>query len=117
MEARMMGRIDNDPIPPYAVQAWLGDHDVFIALPMTKGGPCYIMRYPISEGGLAQALEVLKRRKHEVLSPLEAQALYAPPKDQPQVKLSKAQERLRSETTPEQRAKAMALIEKLGLKR
>lgn len=112
-----MGKLDTDCIPPWAVQCWMGEHDIFVALPMTAGGTPCIIRYPISEGGLSQALEVLKKRKHEVLSPLEAQALYAPPKDQPQVKLSKAQERLRSETTPEQRAKAMALIEKLGLKR
>jgi hypothetical protein len=95
----------------------MGERDIFVALPMTAGGVPYIVRYPISEGGLAQALEVLKKRKHEVLSSLEAQALYKPPASQPQVRLDKHRERVKSETTESQRANALALIEKLGLKR
>ena len=113
-----MGQLDNDPIPPFAVTMWEGEHDIFVALPMTSGGPAYIMRFPRNEGGLSQALQVLSKRRREVLTPTAAQpANYTPPKNQPQVRVSKAQERLYAETTPEQRAKAMALIEKLGLKR
>lgn len=96
---------------------WLTDHDIIAMLPMTSGGTPYLMRLPLNEGGLMQALELLKKRRHEVLSPLEAQALLAPPRHQPQVRLSKAQERLHAESTPEQRERARLLIEKLGLKR
>jgi hypothetical protein len=110
----MMGTLDTDP-PPHAVTLWLTDHDIIVQLPMTAGGIPYLLKLPLSEGGLMQALELLRKRKHEVLSPLEAQALYEPPRHQPQVKLTKAQERLNAETTPEQRAAAKALIERLGL--
>lgn len=111
-----MGQLDMDCIPPYAVTVWEGDHDIFVALPMTAGGIPYIMKFPKSEGGLAQALQVLNKRKREVLSPTEAQVLYQPPTKQPMVKLSKLQEKLYSETTESQRESARKLLEKLGLK-
>ena len=116
-----MGVRDMNPIPPHAMQCWLGDHDIFVALPMTAGGAPYIMRFPLNEGGLASALGLLHKRKAEVLDPLEAKALFNPrPGDptanQPQVKLSKAQEKLRAETTEAQRESARLLIAKLGLK-
>ena len=113
----MNGTLDMDPIPPHAITMWLTDHDIIAMLPMTAGGTPYLMKLPLSEGGLMQALELLRKRKHEVLTPLEAAASFAPPKHQPQVRLSKAQEKLHAETTPEQRAAAMALIERLGIKR
>ncbi len=113
-----MGQSDPNPIPPWAVTMWEGEHDIFVALPMTSGGPAYIMRFPRNEGGLSQALQVLSKRKREVLAPtLDQPANYTPLKVQPQVRVSKAQERLFAETTPEQRERAKALIEKLGLKR
>ena len=121
----MMGHADPNPIPPYAVTMWEGEHDIFVALPMTTGGIPYIMKFPRNEGGLSAALGVLSKRKREVLVPktdtpanytMSAPANYTVPKHQPQVKLSKAQERLHSETTPEQRENARKLLEKLGLK-
>ena len=113
----MMGQLDQDAIPPYAVTMWEGEHDIFVALPMTAGGIPYIMKFPRNEGGLSAALQVLSKRKREVLAPtMSAPANYTVPKHQPQVKLSKAQERLHSETTPEQRENARKLLEKLGLK-
>lgn len=111
-----MGQLDTDPIPPYAVTCWCDEINVYVALPMTQGGIPYICKYPLSSGGLASALEVLRKRKHEVLSPLEAQALYHPPTQQPMVKLSKAQEKLHAETTESQRANARAVLAKLGIK-
>ena len=112
----MMGHLDHTPIPPWAVTMWEGDHDIFVALPMTAGGIPYIMRFPKNEGGLALALGILNKRKKEVLLPTPEQpANYTVPKHQPQVKLGKAQEKLHSETTPEQRANAQALLRKLGL--
>jgi hypothetical protein len=116
-----MGQRDDNPIPPHAMQCWLGDHDIFVALPMTTGGTPYIMRFPLNEGGLASALGLLHKRKAEVLDPLDAKALFNtrpgdPTANQPQVKLSKAQEKLRSETTEAQRANARALLAKMGIK-
>lgn len=111
-----MGHLDPSPIPPYAVTMWRDDRHIYVALPMTAGGIPYITRFALSEGGLSAALEVLRKRKHEVLSPTEAQALYAPPSAQPMVKLSKAQERLHAETSPEQREAARLLLVKLGIK-
>ncbi len=46
---------------------------------------------------------------------MEAAKDFAPPKVQPQVRLSKAQEKLHSETTPEQRTAAHDLLVKLGM--
>lgn len=111
-----MGSLDTSPIPAYAVQMWRDDRHIYVALPMTNGGAPYITKYALSEGGLSAALEVLRKRKHEVLSPTEAQALYNLPKSQPQVKVSKAQERLYAETTEAQRESARKLLAKLGIK-
>lgn len=112
----MMGRMDDDPIPKYAVTMWEGEHDIFVALPMTNGGPCYIMRFAKNEGGLSAALGVLNKRRKEVLAPTMGQpANYTIPKAQPMVRVSKAQERLYAETTPAQRDAAQALLRKLGL--
>ena len=111
----MMGQLDRDPVPPHAITMWLTDHDIIALLPMKSGGTPYMIKFPLNEGGLMKALELLKERKHEVLSPLEAQALYEPPRHQPQVKLSKVQERLHAETTQEQRDAMAALLRKLGL--
>ena len=116
MEANLsMGMMDSDPIPAYAVTMWASDTDVFVALPMTKGGIPYIMRFPLNEGGLTRALEVLKERKREVLTPTkENPTNYTVPPQQPQVRVSKARERLLAETTPEQRDAAQSLLRKLG---
>lgn len=119
----MNATMDPNPIPKFAITLWLTDHDIIAALPMTTGGDPYLMKFPLSEGGLRQALELLHIRKSEVLSDLDAAdlrtALHAaqPLAHPPQVKLTKSQERLHSETTPEQRAKAAELVARLGLKR
>lgn len=111
-----MGVLDKDAIPPYAVTMWEGEHDIFVALPMTKGGVPYIMKFPRNEGGISAALQVLSKRKHEVLTPTAASpANYTIPAHQPMVRVSKAQERLYAETTPAQREAAQTLLRKLGL--
>lgn len=112
-----MGKLDSSPIPPWAVTMWESGADIFVALPMRSGGVPYIMRFPRSEGGLAQALNVLNaQRPTEAPKPsLDTPANYAPPRHQPMVKLSKAQEKLHAETTPEQRQAAADLLRKLGL--
>lgn len=111
-----MGQIDYDPIPPYAITCWTNDREIFVALPMSKGGTPYIMAFPLNEGGLTQALAILRKRPKEVITPIAAApANYTKPAAQPQVRISKAQERLHAETTPEQRANAQALLRRLGL--
>ena len=110
-----MGQLDTSPIPPHAITMWLTDHDIIALLPMTAGGQPYMMKFPLNEGGLMKALELLRERKHEVLSPLEAQALYEPPKNPPQVKVSERRQKFLNETTEEQREAAQALLRKFGL--
>lgn len=118
-----MGQLDRDCIPPHAVTMWTDGRDIYVALPMTRGGTPFITRYSLSEGGLSQALEVLKAKAREVLEPTRAQPLDLTReaherrfKSQPEVvKLSKAQEKLHAETTAEQRQAARDLLKKLGL--
>ncbi len=112
----MMANLDMDPIPAYAVTMWTNDREIFVAMPMTTGGQPFIISFPLNEGGLAKALEVLRKRPKEVILPTAAQpANYTKPPVQPQVKLSKASEKLHAETTPEQRVAAQDLLRKLGM--
>lgn len=116
-----MGALDHNPVPPWAITMWRGDDGyIYCALPMTAGGVPYITRYLASEGGISAALDLLRKRKAEVLDPLEAKALFNsrpnPTADQPMVKTSKAHERLKAETTEAQRESARLLVAKLGLK-
>lgn len=113
-----MGQIDTSPVPPHAVTMWTDDHDIYILLPMKAGGTPYIMRFSLNEGGLMRALEVLKQRPKEIITPsFDRPANYTREAYEKQavVKLSKAQERLYGETTPEQRSAAQALLRKLGM--
>jgi hypothetical protein len=116
----MMGQRDDSPIPPHAITCWLSDNDIIVALPMTAGGTPYLMKLPLSQGGLMQALTLLHKRKAEVLDPTEAKALFNvrsdPTTAQPMVRTSKAQERLYAETTESQRESARKLLAKLGIK-
>jgi hypothetical protein len=114
METNMMGRLDPDPIPKWAVTCWTDDQHVYVALPMTAGGIPYIMKWPLNEGGLSQALLVLRKRQKEVLEPTRA----APANHtrQPMVKLDRHHEKLKQETTESQRESARKLLEKLGIK-
>lgn len=112
-----MGKLDMDPIPPYAVTMWTNDREIFVAMPMTSGGQPFIMSFPLNEGGLTKALEVLRKRPKEVILPtLDQPANYTKPPNQPMVKpMGKIREKLHSETTPEQRDTAQAVLRKLGL--
>lgn len=113
---RMTASADNSPVPDYAITCWSNDKEIFVALPMSKGGTPYIISFALNEGGLTQALAILRKRPKEVITPTAAApANYTKPAAQPQVRISKAQERLHAETTPEQRANAQALLRRLGL--
>ena len=112
-----MGQLDPSPIPAWAVQCWADETNVYVAMPMTKGGTPYITRFPLCEGGLSAAMAILRKRQKEVLTPTQASpANYTMPKVQPQVKMSKAEEKLRSETTESQRENARKVLAKLGIK-
>lgn len=111
-----MAQLDPNPIPAYAVTMWASDREIFVAMPMAKGGVPYIVSFPLHEGGLSQALDILRKRPRETLLPTAAQpANYTKPVVQAQVRTSKAHERLVAETTPEQRDAAQALLRKLGM--
>jgi hypothetical protein len=118
----MNASMDPSPIPPHAITMWLSDHDIIVALPMRAGGPPYLMKLPLNEGGLLKALNLLRERKAEVLSGLEAAEMHRilgasqPADHPPQVKLSKSQEKLHNETTQDQRDRARVLLEKMGIK-
>jgi hypothetical protein len=112
----MMGKLDPSPIPPYAVQCWADDNNIYVALPMTAGGTPYISRYPKSEGGLAQALAVLCARQPETPKPSASAPANYTRQPQVQTTLSVAQLRLRAETTESQRENARKVLAKLGLK-
>lgn len=113
----MMGQLDTNPIPPYAVTMWTNDHEIFVAMPMSAGGTPFIISFPLNEGGLSKALEVLRKRPKEVILPTAATpANYTKPPSQPQVRpMGKIREKVHSETTQEQRDAAQALLRKLGL--
>jgi hypothetical protein len=112
----MMGRLDNDPIPPWAVTMWCDDLNIYVALPMTTGGIPYITKYARSEGGLSAALAVLTKRQPEAPRPSASAPANFTRQPQVQTKLSAAQVRLREETTESQRANARRVLAKLGLK-
>ncbi len=111
-----MASLDHDPIPPWAITCWTNDREIFVAMPMTKGGVPFIISFPLNEGGLTKALDILRKRPKEVIVPtMDQPANYTKPVAQPQVRVSKAQEKLYTETTPEQRAAAQELLRRLGL--
>lgn len=110
-----MASLDRNPIPPFAVTMWTNDREIFVAMPMSKGGDPYIMSFALNEGGLTQALQILRKRPRETILPTAAApANYTKPEAQPQVRVSKAREKLLAETTPEQRQAAADLLKKLG---
>ncbi len=110
----MMGRLDLNPIPAYAVTMWTNDIEIFVAMPVASGGQPYIVSFSLNEGGLTKALEILRKRPKEVVLPTAAQpANYTKPPVQPQVKRGKIAEKLHSETTAEQRQRAQDLIKQM----
>lgn len=112
-----MGTIDKSPIPAHAVTMWATEHDIIVALPMTTGGVPYLMKFALTEGGLSEALRILKLQVPEAPRPTAASpANYTIPHNQPMVKTSKAHEQLVKETTESQREAARRLVAKLGLK-
>lgn len=107
----MMGQLDHNPIPLYAITMWTNDVEIFVAIPC-KGNIPYITSFPLNEGGLTKALNLLRDRPKEVIAPTAAApANYTKPPNQPQVRpAGKIRERLMAETTEDQRARAAALI-------
>lgn len=88
--------------PPWAVTAWVTEEYVFVELP---GRIPYVMKFPLSEGGLSKALNILRIRHTEALAPV-----YVEPK-------FTASNRLGTVGTPNQRAAAAEALRKLGIVR
>lgn len=47
--------------PPWAGYIWSDDHDIWIELPCPVGKAPVIVCYPITEGGLAKALSLIRQ--------------------------------------------------------
>ena len=52
-------------IPPWSVTMWADDKAIYSEVPFKNGGS-YIQRYPLSEGGLWKALQML-REMHRIM--------------------------------------------------
>lgn len=111
-----MGQMTNSFRPPHAIIMWSDDNNVYVELPMKdKSLPGYVMKFPLNEGGLSQALNLL-RKPRESIRPTAAQpANYTIP-HHPAVKSSPARDKLYAETTEAQRESARAVLAKLGIK-
>jgi hypothetical protein len=113
---RMTAAMDTTPIPPYAVTMWSDEINIYVAIPVTKGQIPYIMRFRLDEGGLSSALRVLRKPPPEAPIPtIDRPANYTIP-PQPMVHRTKAQQRLYAETTESQRAMALKVLAKMGIK-
>ena len=55
----MSGAVAPSGRPSYAVVAWADDQYVYVELPCKDAAP-YIMKFPLSENGLSQALHLMK---------------------------------------------------------
>lgn len=109
-----MGQLDPDPIPPYAVTMWTNDIEIFVAIPVKNSPTPYITSFPLTGDGLTKALNILRERPKEVITPTAAApANYTKPPADPRVKRGKIAERLHAETTEDQRARANALIQQM----
>lgn len=53
--------------PTHAVIMWSDDRNIYVELPTTLGVP-YVTKYPLNEGGLTKALNILKTRYEEAPS-------------------------------------------------
>lgn len=104
--------------PPWAVVMWSDDNNVYVELPMKDPSlPPYIMKYPLSEGGLSQALHALRRPKEEIKPTYAQPANYTKAAaDHPAIKHSPSRDRLLAETTESQREMAKRVLAKLGIK-
>ena len=102
--------------PPWAVTMWSDDNNVYVEFPMKDPAlPPYIAKYPLSEGGLSQALYALRRPKEEI-KPTHGLDYTKAAAQHPTIKHSPSRDRLLRETTEEQRLMARRVLEKLGIK-
>lgn len=89
-------------LPPWAVTMWADDKAIYSEVPFKDGGS-YIQRYPLSEGGLWKALQVL-REMHRIMG-----------KDKEyEVKLVKVRPSKLS-ATDEQKSRVRELLKRRGL--
>lgn len=98
--------------PSDAIIAWLKDGSIYVMLPSKDLKlPPYIVSYPLTENGLWQAVNILK--KHEVQTPtpsiIESRPVDKVPRSRKPVDISKRG------YTEEQKARALDLLKKKGI--
>jgi len=111
-----MAQMTNSFRPPWAVTIWSDDNNIYVEMPMKDTSlPPYIMKLPFSEGGLQQALYLLRRPKEEI-KPTYGLDYTKAAAQHPTIKHSPSREKLLKETTESQREMARRVLEKLGIK-
>lgn len=89
--------------PAWAVTAWVDDVAVYVELPGSAGLP-YITKYPLTEGGLSTALNLMRQAHHQA----SGGRRYTIPTDG----VAKPSNVKSPAGTPSQRANALALLRK-----
>jgi len=89
--------------PAWAVTMWADDTAIYVELPV-KGGPPYITKFPLTEGGLSKALNLLHTRR------VESHGGFTHDPAHPNVTYA-----WNRPGTPAQRATAHALLKKSGI--
>lgn len=104
--------------PPWAITVWSDDNNIYAEIPMKDATlPPYIMKLPLSEGGLSQALYLLRRPREEIKPTYAQPTNYTKAADShPAIRHSPSRDRLLKETTEQQREMAKRVLEKLGIK-
>lgn len=91
--------------PTWAIIAWIDDNHIYAEIPSSMGRP-YITKFPITEGGLSQALNFLRTR-YEVVPTEERNYTKAP-----EVKYRGQKAKVQ---TDEQRAMALKVLRDKGI--
>lgn len=111
-----MAQMTDSFIPPNALLMWADDQTIYVALPTKPGIPPYITKLSRSEGGLAKAFHLLTGSPREAPRPSASAPANYTKVPHPLMKLDKTRAKLHAETTEAQRANAVKLLEKLGIK-
>lgn len=81
--------------PPDAVMMWSDHNHVYVGVPSTSGGPMWVTKYPLTEGGLSKALAVLRKPEAHICGTrapeMKASPLREPKLSKDAVKFNEAQ--------------------------
>jgi hypothetical protein len=103
--------------PSWAIITWIDDNHIYAEIPSSMGNP-YITKFPITEGGLSQALNFLRKRYE--LAP-SAEKDYTKPPVEPGYVCQSAgasvvyRRQNKVVQTDTERATALNVLRKLGL--